>query len=61
MCLSVGMAAVLVDEITETHADANEGKEPKSEFHIIMCEHTWSLKVQTNRVIGKRNVKGQNS
>lgn len=53
------MAVVLVDETTETQAGAKEGKETKSEFHTIMCEHTWFLKVQTNRVIGKRNVKGQ--
>lgn len=61
MCLSLEMAVVLVDEITETHADIKKGKEPKSEFHTVMCEHAWSLKVQTNRVVGKRNMKGQNS
>lgn len=59
MCLSVEMAVVLVDETTETQADTKEGKEPKSELHTIMYEHRGSLKVQTNRVIGKRNLKGQ--
>lgn len=54
-----GNISVLVDEATETQADAKMGKEPKLEFHTITYEHTWSLKVQTNRMIGKINMKGQ--
>lgn len=54
-----GNINVLVGEATETQADAKVGKEQKSEFHTITYEHTWSLKVQTNRMIGNRNMKGQ--
>jgi len=50
---------VLVDETTETQADKKKRMEPKSELHAIIYEGRGSLKVQTNRVIGKRTQKGQ--
>lgn len=50
---------MLVDETTETQADKKKRKDPKSGLQAIIYEGRGSLKVQTNRVIGKRTQNGQ--